>query len=109
MNQTRREGLNSGPPGQIRNLTQQQISRGNTSGRKYGAPPSANSLSNAFNNNTNVKRTASANNPNQVQNTNSKAGPTSNFNVKLGYSANQNQKKFQSPLFNAFESGFSQQ
>ena len=109
MNSTKREGLNSGPPSQMRNLTQQQLSRGNSSGRKYVAPPSAHSHSNTFTNSANVKRTASANNPNQQQNSASTGIPhSSNFNANIGYSANHN-KKFQSPLFNEFNSGFSQQ
>lgn len=62
----RRQGLNSGPAGQIKSLSSHplnQVKRGNSSGRKVQvAPPSANSLANAVHNAGN-KRTASANNP----------------------------------------------
>ena len=63
----RRQGLNSGPAGQIKSLSSHpvnQLKRGNSSGRKgQVAPPSANSLANAAHNAAGNKRTASANNP----------------------------------------------
>jgi hypothetical protein len=71
----RREGLNSGPAGQIKSLSSQPITlgkRGSSSGRKNGTanpvcPPSANSLANAVQNANGGKRTASANNPKEFQ------------------------------------------
>ena len=71
----RREGLNSGPAGQIKSLSSHPLNvgkRGSLSGRKNGAgnnvcPPSANSLANAVHNANSNKRTASANNPKDFQ------------------------------------------
>ena len=62
----RRQGLKSGPTGQIKSLSSHPsnlLKRGNSSGRKgQVAPPSANSLTNAAHLAAG-KRTASANNP----------------------------------------------
>lgn len=95
----RREGLNSGPPGQIKNLNSHPLSmgkRGSSSGQKTGTgmpvcPPSANSLANAIQSVAGAKRTASANNPNQ--------GP---FPGRLGSSSNDNAIHLQSPIYHVF-------
>ena len=100
----RREGLNSGPAGQIKSLSSHPMNagkRGNSSGRKVQvAPQSANSLANAAQNANGNKRTASANNPKymdpQFQQQNSL------HLHQLGQSAKQNNKQMQSPLYNMF-------